>query len=58
MVLGVIALVGEHRLNPRHDGKGSQEQPLEYHGIVDVRGCRHAGDRDAVTVDGDMILGS
>ena len=29
VVLGVIALVGEHGVDPGHDGEGGQEQALE-----------------------------
>src|SRR3954452_11788655 len=53
MMFGIVALVGEHGPDPRHDGEGGQEQPLEHQSVIDVRrggrtGDRHAGARDGV----------
>src|ERR1700761_1332065 len=36
MMLGVIAVVGEHRADPGHDRKGGQEQALEDERVVTV----------------------
>src|SRR3954452_14935060 len=37
MMLGIVAFVGEHGPDPRHDGEGGQEQPLEHQSVIDVR---------------------
>src|SRR4051812_25196914 len=62
MMLGIVAFVGEHGPDPRHDGEGGQEQPLEHQSVVDV-GCGgrtgdgHAVARDVVTGDGHAVAG-
>src|SRR5215217_5418002 len=47
MVLSVVAFVGEHRADARHDREGGQEQPLEGERVVDVCRCGDTGDRHA-----------
>src|SRR3954452_4647454 len=58
MRLGVVAFIGEHGSDASHNREGGQEQPLEDERIVDVRRCGETGHRHAITVHGDMILGS
>src|SRR5512135_1191583 len=38
----------KHGPDPGEDGEGGQEQPLEDHGVVDVRRRGRAGDGDAI----------
>src|SRR4051812_48164822 len=58
MMLGIVAFVGEHGPDPRHDGKGGQEQPLEYQSVVDVGCSGRTGDRHAVAPGRDVVLGA
>jgi hypothetical protein len=58
MVLGVVALVRKHGLDPGQDAEGGQEQPLEDQGVVDVRRRGRAGDGDAVAGGRDVMLGA
>jgi hypothetical protein len=44
MRFGVIPFVREHGADAGHNGEGGQEQALEDEGVVDVGGCRNAGD--------------
>jgi len=55
--LGVVALVGKRRPDPGQDGEGGLEQALEQDGVVDIGRRGHAGDRQAVPVDRDVVLG-
>src|SRR4051812_28297727 len=56
MMLGIVAFVGEHGPDPRHDGEGGQEQPLEHQSVVDVGCGGRTGDGHAVA--GDVVLGA
>src|SRR5919206_432239 len=48
VVLGVVALVGEHGADARHDREGGEEQPLEDEGVVDLG--RGGGSHASITV--------
>src|SRR4051794_18009236 len=56
MMLGIVAFVGEHGPDPRHDGEGGQEQPLEHQSVVDVGCGGRTGDGHAVARD--VVLGA
>ena len=58
MMLGIVAFVGEHGPDPRHDGKGGQEQALEHQSVIDVGRRGRAGDRHAVADGRDVVLGA
>src|SRR4051812_27989464 len=58
MMFGIVAFVGEHGADPRHDGKSGQEQPLEHQSVIDVRRGGHAGDGHAVTHSRDVVFGA
>src|SRR4051794_125543 len=56
MVLGVVALIGEHGPDAGHHGKGGQKQPLEDERVVDIGGRCHTRDRHPVSVYRDILL--
>ena len=58
MMLGIVAFIGEHGPDPRHDGEGGQEQPLEHQSVIDVGCGGRTGDRHAVAHGRDMVLGA
>jgi len=58
MMFGIVALVGEHGPDPRHDGEGGQEQPLEHQSVVDVGRRGRAGDGHTVAPGRDVVLGA
>jgi hypothetical protein len=52
MTFGVISLIDKHSPEPRHHGRGAQEQPLEREHVANVRRRCRAGDRHTVASDG------
>ena len=56
MMLGVVALIGEHRPDAGHHRVGSQEQPLEDERVIDIGGGCHTRNRHAVSIHRNIVL--
>jgi hypothetical protein len=58
MIFGVVSFIREPGANAGHNREGGRKQPREGKRVVEVRRCRDAGDRYAVSVSCDRVLGA
>src|SRR3569833_1328238 len=56
--LGIITLVGIRIADARHDGEGSEEQPLKDERVGHIGGGGPAGYRRAASIRSNVVLGA